>query len=138
MNYLRIGIASIAAFIAYMGAGALMFVLLPRIKAEFARYPAVYRDHEGQIGHLPVGMAALFIAIVALALLYARLYRGGAALTEGTVFGLLIGVFVLGAFVVHNYVNLNIGVPLTVYSAIAYFIEWTIVGIVIGLVYRPA
>jgi hypothetical protein len=138
MNYLRIGIASVAAFIAYMGAGALMFALLPRIKQEFARYPAVYRDHDGQISHLPVGMVAIFVAILALAVLYARLYRGGPGLTEGTVFGLLIGVFVLGAFVVHNYVNLNIGGTLTVYSAIAYLIEWTIVGVVIGLVYRPA
>jgi hypothetical protein len=138
MNYLRIGIASVAAFIAYMGAGALMFILLPQIKQEFAKYPAVYRDHEGQIRHLPVGMAAIFIAIVALALLYARLYRGGPGLTEGAVFGLLIGVFVLGAFAVHNYVNLNIGATLTTYSAIAYLIEWTIVGVVIGLVYRSA
>jgi hypothetical protein len=47
-------------------------------------------------------------------------------------------VFSLGAFVVHNYVNLNIGATLTVYSGLAYLIEWTLVGIVIGLIYRPA
>jgi hypothetical protein len=33
---------------------------------------------------------------------------------------------------------LNIGLKLTVQQAIAYFIQWTICGIVIGLIYRPA
>jgi hypothetical protein len=42
-----------------------------------------------------------------------------------------------GSFVLHNYVNLNIGLRITVASAIAYFIEWTVVGIVIGVIYRP-
>jgi hypothetical protein len=38
---------------------------------------------------------------------------------------------------VHNYVNLNIGLKLTVQQAVAYFIEWLVVGIVLGLIYRP-
>jgi hypothetical protein len=40
--------------------------------------------------------------------------------------------------VIHNYVNLNIGLKLTLGQAVAYFVEWTVVGIVIGLVYIPA
>ena len=61
----------------------------------------------------------------------------GPALAEGTIFGALIGLFVVGAFVLHNYVNLNIGLKLTAISAVAYFVEWCVVGIVIGLVYKP-
>ncbi len=38
----------------------------------------------------------------------------------------------------HNYVSLNIGLKITVVSAMAYFVEWTVVGVVIGLVYKPA
>ena len=38
---------------------------------------------------------------------------------------------------IHNHVNLRIGLALTVGQAVAYFVEWTIVGIVIGLLYRP-
>ena len=37
---------------------------------------------------------------------------------------------------VHNWVNLNIGGRLTLFQAIAYFFEWTVVGIVMGLIYR--
>jgi hypothetical protein len=42
----------------------------------------------------------------------------------------------VGSFVLHNYVNLNIGLRLTVVSAVVYFVEWTVVGIVIGAIYR--
>ena len=55
---------------------------------------------------------------------------------EGARFGALIGVFAICAFVIHNYVNLNIGLALTVGQAIAYFVEWTVAGLVIGLIYR--
>ena len=41
------------------------------------------------------------------------------------------------SFVVHNYVNLNIGLKLTLEQAVAYFVEWVVAGIAIGLIYRP-
>jgi len=78
-------------------------------------------------------------AIVAvLAVLYAMLYRGGSGLMEGARFGMLVGLYAVGSFVLHNHVNLNIGAKLTVQQAVAYFVEWTVVGIVIGLIYRGA
>jgi hypothetical protein len=73
-----------------------------------------------------------------LAVIYAMLYRGGSGLAEGAHFGALVGVFAICSFVVHNYVNLNIGIRLTIQQAVAYFIEWLLVGIVIGLIYKPA
>jgi hypothetical protein len=65
------------------------------------------------------------------------LYRGGSGAAEGARFGALIGLFAVGSFVLHNYVNLNIGLKLTLEQALAYFIQWTLVGLVIGLIYRP-
>ena len=138
MNYLRVGLAAVGAFVAYMAAGGLMFVAMPFLKTEFLKYPGVYRDHEGQMSHFPVGMAAILFSMVVLAVLYARSYRAGSGWAEGAAFGALIGLFVIGAFVLHNYTNLNIGTRLTAISAVAYFVEWCIAGIVIGLIYRPA
>jgi hypothetical protein len=40
--------------------------------------------------------------------------------------------------VLHNYTNLNIGLKITVASAIVSLVSWTIAGIAIGLIYRPA
>jgi uncharacterized membrane protein len=76
-----------------------------------------------------------------LAVLYAMLYRGRSGLAEGArsgaIFGVLIGVFAICAFVVHNYVNLQIGLKLTAQQAVAYFVEWVVTCMVIGLIYRP-
>jgi hypothetical protein len=137
MNLARIALAAIGAFVAYFALGGLMFMVLPTLKNQFAKYPAVYRSQEGIKSVMPAGMVAMFVAMVALAVLYAMLYQGGPGVAEGARFGALIGVFAICAFVVHNWVNLNIGLTLTVQQAVAYFIEWLAVGIVIGLIYRP-
>jgi hypothetical protein len=138
MNFVRIALATLGAFVAYMVLGGLMFALVPSLKVEFLKYPAVYRSQEGQMSHMPIGMAAMFVGMLALAAIYAIAYQGGSGLAEGARFGALIGLFAIGAFVVHNYVNLNIGLKLTLPQSAAYFFEWLVTGIVIGLIYRPA
>lgn len=137
MNLVRIALATLGAFVAYMMLGGLMFALVPSLKVEFLKYPAVYRSQEGQMSHMPIGMAAMFVGMLALAAIYAIAYQGGSSLAEGARFGALIGLFAIGAFVVHNYVNLNIGLKLTLQQSAAYFFEWLVTGIVIGLIYRP-
>ena len=138
MNLLRVGLAALGAFAAYFVVGGLTFGLIPSLKSEFLKYPAVYRTQEGQMGHMPAGMVAMFLAIVALGSIYAMLYQSGYGVADGASFGALIGVFAVGSFVVHNYVNLNIGLKLTVQQGVAYFVEWVVVGIVISLIYKPA
>src|ERR1700683_3272459 len=137
MNTMGVLLAALGAFVAYFVVGGAMFVSMPWLKTEFMKYPAVYRQHEGQMKHMPAAMAATFVAIVVLAVLYAMIYRGGSGVAQGARFGALIGVFAIGTFTVHNYVNLNIGWKLTVEQSVAYFIQWVAVGIVIGLIYRP-
>jgi hypothetical protein len=90
------------------------------------------------MSHMPTGIAAMLLSMVALAVLYAKMYRSGSGVSEGAAFGGLIGLFAVGSFVLHNYVNLNIGFKITLASAIAYFVEWTVVGLVIGSIYKPA
>jgi hypothetical protein len=138
MNYSRIVLAALGAFVAYFAFGGLVFGMLPQLRVEFSKYPAVYRTQENIKAVMPVGMAAMFVSILVLAVIYALAYRGGPGFAEGARFGALIGIFAVGAFVLHNYVNLNIGAKITVQQSLAYFVEWTIVGVVIGLIYKPA
>jgi hypothetical protein len=141
MNPTRIGLAALGAFFAYFLLGGAMFALLP-LRDEFQKYTAVYRSQEGQMSHMPLGMIAIFLSMVVLAVIYAMLSRDVSNFVEGArlgaIFGGLIGLFAVCAFVIHNWVNLNIGLKLTLQQAIAYFVEWTVCGIVIGLIYRPA
>jgi hypothetical protein len=137
VNLLRLVLAAFGGFVAYFVLGGLIFGLIPSLKSEFLKYPNVYRDQQGQMSHMPLGMAAMFLSTLVLAVLYASIYQGGSGLMEGARFGALIGLFAIGSFVLHNYVNLNIGLALTIQSAVAYFVEWTVTGIAIGLIYRP-
>ncbi len=136
MNYTRIALAAVGAFVAYFVFGGL-WTAIPSVRNEFRNYPNIYRSKEGIMSVMPFGMAAMFVAIFALTMIFALSGRQGPSLVEGARFGALIGVFALGSFVIHNYVNLNIGLKLTIQQGAAYFLQWVIVGVVIGMIYRP-
>jgi hypothetical protein len=138
MNYPRILLASLCAFVTYFIYGGILFGILPWLRTEFAKYPDVYRSQDGIKSTMPFGMLAMFVALVAITVLYAMLCPTGSDIAAGARFGALIGIFAVGSFVIHNYVNLNIGLRLTIQQSIAYFVQWVLVGIVIGLTYKPA
>lgn len=87
---------------------------------------------------MPFGIAAILVSIVVVAVVYAKMYPAGGSIASGACLGVLIGIFAICTFVIHNYVNLNIGIALTAYQGTSYFIQWVVVGVAIGLIYRPA
>lgn len=137
MDYSRIALAGLGATVVYFVLGFVLFALSP-LADEYRRFPAVYRTPESMKGVAAVGMVGMLLSMVALAALYALVYRGASPIAEGTRFGVLIGIFALGSFVLHNYVNLNIGLRLTVGQGVAYFIQWIVAGIMVALIYRPS
>jgi len=136
MNTGRLFLSALGGWVAYFAFGGVVFGALPVLRNEFAKYPAIYRTQESMKPVMPFGMAAMFVAVLVVAAIFAMTLRGGSGFVPGARFGALIGVFVVCAFVIHNHVNLNIGFSLTAAQAIAYFIEWTLVGAVIGLIYK--
>ena len=137
MNYSRLGLAALGGMVASFAFGFLVFWLVPALINEGHKYPAVFRPREEMKTVMPIGIVATFIAILVVAIIFAMIHQGGSGTTEGARFGVLIGIFVVCAFVLHNYVNLNIGLKLTLMQAVAYFVQWTIIGLVIGLIYKP-
>jgi len=137
MNYLRLGLAALGGTVASFAVGFLVMWLAPALIEEGHKYPAVFRRKEEMFKVMPIGLAATFIAILVVAIIFAMIPQGGSGITEVARFGILIGIFVVCAFVLHNYVNLNIGLKLALGQAVAYFVQWTVVGIVIGLIYKP-
>ena len=137
MNYARLALAALGGTVASFAFGFLVFWLVPGLIKEGHKYPAVFRPKEEMKTVMPIGIFATFMAILVDAIIFAMIHPGGSGPTEGARFGVLIGIFVVCAFVLHNYVNLNIGLKLALGQAAAYFVQWTIVGIVIGLIYKP-
>jgi hypothetical protein len=137
MNYSSLALAALGGTVASFAFGFLLFLLVPALINEAHKYPAVFRKPEEMKTVMPIGLVATFIAILVVATIFAMTHHGGSGTTESARFGVLIGIFVVCAFVLHNYVNLNIGLKLALLQAVAYFVQWTIVGVVIGLIYKP-
>jgi hypothetical protein len=137
MNDSRLALAALGGTVASFAFGGLVFFLVPGLIKEAHKYPGVFRPKEEMTKVMPVGLAATFLAILVVAILFAMIHPGGANIAEAARFGVLIGAFVVCGFVLHNYANLNIGPKLALGQAVTYFLQWTIVGIVIGLIYKP-
>ncbi len=135
MNLTPIALAAFAALVAYFIVGGIFFTI-PAMGAEFAKYPAIYRTGEAINSVMAVGMLGILLAIGAAAAIFARMHPAGAGIKAGIQFGIVLAVFQLGSFVLHNHMNLNIGWRLSTLQGIAYTAEWIVVGVVISLVYR--
>ena len=136
MNYGRVVLAGVAAWIAYFVVGGVISGQL--IAKEYKPYEAVYRSREATMSYFPIGIAATLVAMIILAAIYAKGYEGGPGALEGLRFGALIGIFIVFAVVADEYVTLNIGARLAAFMAVGRFVGWLVTGLVIGLVYKPA
>ena len=136
MNYARVAIAAVAATVFDACYGFLVYGML--LAPQFTRHAAVYRSEEAGPAYLPLMFGGLFIAIFCAAVIYAKGYEGGSGLAEGMRFGLLLGVFVALAFAGVNYATLNIGRHLALMVAAAGFVEYFVIGTIIGLIYKRA
>lgn len=136
MNYGRLALAAIAAWVVDAVYGFVVYGTV--LSSEFGRYPGVYRPNEVGPSYLPVIFVGILLAMFVASYVYAKGYEGGNGIQEGMRFGVLMGLLVLGYSGIVNYAILNIGRRLAGSVAIAGLVEWTIAGIVIGAVYKPA
>jgi hypothetical protein len=135
MNYGRLAIAAVLGTVADMIYGYVVYGML--LAGQFGQYPRVYRPAD-DMSHMPVLIAGAFIAVLAATFIYGKGYEGRSGVEEGLRFGAVIGVFGVGYSAMVSYAVLNIGRRLAVGLAAAGFVEWLVVGLVIGLVYKPA
>ena len=136
MNYSSLALAALGGTVASFAFGFLVLWLVPALIKEGHKYPAVFRPKEEMMTVMPIGMVTTFISILVVAIILAMTHQVGSGTREGARLGVLIGIFAV-CNVLHNYVNLNIGLKLALGQAAAYFAQWTVVGIVIGLIYKP-
>jgi hypothetical protein len=134
MNFGRVVAAGVAATVWDSIYGFCVYGIL--LAPEFEKYPNVYRSAETGPSYLPLMFAGILVAMIAAAFIYAKGYEGGSGVSEGTRFGFLLAVFVIGTFVGVSYATLNINKKITVMLAAAGFVEWLVAGVVIGLVYK--
>ena len=64
MNFGRIALAAFGGLVAYLALGFLMFAVMPTMKSEFAKYPAVFRSQEAMMGLMPVSYTHLTLPTI--------------------------------------------------------------------------
>lgn len=136
MNYSRLALAAVAATVVDGVYGYLVYGQV--IGSEFLRYPEIYRSNESQPAYLPLMFVGILFAMFVAAYLYAKGYEGGSGLQEGMRFGVLVGLLMVGYVAGTDYATMRIGKKMALYFGLAQLVEWVVVGITIGLVYRPA
>jgi hypothetical protein len=136
MNYGRLVLAAVAGTLVDACYGFVVYGML--LTSEFARTPGVYRPMDAQMAYMPFLFGGVFLAMLAAAFIYAKGYEGGAGLMEGARCGVALGVFAAGYAAIIGYSITNIGRKMAGELVIANLVEWTINGIIIGLVYKPA
>ncbi len=136
MNYSRLALAAIVATIVDMIYGYVVYGVV--LAGEFSRYPGVFRGMEAVTPNLLLMAAGDLVAMCSLAYIYGKGYEGGSGFQEGMRFGGLVGVFGAGYVAVGNYVVMNIGRRIAVAMAVAGLVEFAVVGMTIGLMYKPA
>ena len=135
MNYTRIAIAAVAATIVDGLYGFLVWGKL--LAGEFGRYPAIYRPGDDMSG-FPLMFAGILVGMFFASWIYAKGYQGGSGLAEGLRFGAIMGLFLATYSAGISYGTMRIGMKMAATYSAGSFGEWLLVGLVIGLVYKPA
>jgi len=84
--------------------------------------------------YMPLGLFCSFVAIFVMAVVYAK---SGRAVPSGALFGLLFGIFAACIHPISNYVTMNLDTRLGVETTASCIVQWTLVGITIGFLYKP-
>jgi len=135
MNYRSLAIAAVAAWVFDSVYGFLVFGLA--LSGEFARYPSVFRPYETVNAMLPLMFGSSLLGSLVVAYIFAKGRENREGWQEGLRFGIVLAAFELFAVSIPSYVIYNIGRLLAVETAAAGFVDVVIIGVVIGVVYKP-
>jgi hypothetical protein len=135
MNMKRVLLATLAGWVIFFVYGGLVFGMM--LASDYRPFTNVFRSQSAMQQHVAIGVLSSLAAIIVLAVIYAKGYEGASGVAEGARFGFLVAIFAACTHIADNYVVLQIGGKLAAEMALATLGEWTLVGIVIGLVYLP-
>jgi len=136
MNFTRVAMAALAAWVLYMVVGYLVHGVL--LRDLYMEYAGVMRLEAEAQAILPVNFGVVLVGFFAFAYAYAKGYEGGNGLQEGLRFGVLVGIMLCTFGAIWQYMVWPAGRRLLAAWLIDYIVEFALYGIVVGLIYKPA
>ena len=136
MNFLRVGLAALAAWAVYLALGFLIHgVMLADLWTSLQR-EGIARSSATADAMMPMGFALALPGALAFAYTYAKGYEGGPGLQEGLRFGVLVGLMLVAFGLTWNYVTFPLPLQYLASTAVATVIQFAAVGMVVGVIYR--
>jgi len=135
MNYARIALAGIAAWLASIVLGYLIndIWLLHVYQAN----AWAFRHPEDIARLLPIGLGAQLLACLAFAFAYAKGYEGeGSGIGEGIRFGVVIAIIIDGFAIIWNYVTQPIAPRLGALEVVEHVGHLGVYRAIVGMIYQ--
>jgi hypothetical protein len=137
MSLRRIAVPALVAWLVDSLYGFVVFGVI--LDSEFAPYrPGVFRSVEAMNAMMPMMFVSSLVGFFAVAYIFAKGYEGGSGIKEGFWFGVVLGSVFTFLVSLPSYAIYNLGPRVAAAMVVAVFIEMLVVGIVLGLVYKPA
>ncbi len=133
MNFPRLALAAVAAWLVSIGVGYLVDAYL--MADIYAAHAHILRPQESM--NLPLGFAGQLGGFFVFAYMYAKGYEGSSGVQEGLRFGVLVGLLLIGFSVTWNYVVLPVSGTLGIDWVVATLLEMALYGVIVGWLYRP-
>jgi hypothetical protein len=135
MNFKRIAMAAVAAWIAAMAVGFLVNDFL--LSKFYAANQAAIRPEADLNASLPYGFAFLLVGYFAFAYVYAKGYEAGSGVMEGIRFGVLVAILVSCFGLIWQWVVFPIDATMAAVSIVDAVFEYAVYGAIVGAIYRP-
>ena len=136
MNFPRLVLAAVAAWVVYLALGFLIHAVMLNDMWQGLIRDGVARSATTGNALMPLGFGLALPGCLAFAYAYAKGYEGGPGLQEGLRFGVLVGLMIVTFGLVWNYVTFPLPSEYLTKTAVATVIEFAALGMVVGLVYK--
>jgi hypothetical protein len=135
LNFPRIALAAVAAWIASLGVGFFVndFLLADILAAN----QAAMRPEADLTANLPVGFVLLLVGFFAFTYAFAKGHEGTDGVMEGIRFGVLVGLVVLGFANIWQWVVYPIDGAMATAIVISSIVEMALYGAIVGAIYKP-
>jgi hypothetical protein len=135
MNFGRVAIAAVVAWVVYLVVSFLVHTVL--LRDLYLQHLSAMRPEAAQNSILPIGFVFALVGFFAFSYTYAKGYEGGSGAQEGLRFGVLVGILICCFRVIWDHMVWPVSLQLTVAWMVEYIVEFALYGIVVGSIYKP-
>lgn len=136
MNFVRVAVAAVAAWVVYLGVSFVVHAML--LEDIYTQHASVMRPENEANVILPMGFVFALVGFFAFAYAYAKGYEGSSGIQEGLRFGVIVGILLVCFGSIWTYMVWPVSGRLAVLWMIDYVVEFALYGMIVGAIYKPA